>query len=97
MKGTWFGPFHHPLSGNVIPDEFAAPPITEFPSLFHFPEFVPITLGRHLQQLVDKSWLVFYFLHIFCKSLAKKTLYVSLKLLPTLIRFLLIHVITFPF
>jgi hypothetical protein len=40
----------------------------------------------------DKSRLVFDSLHIVPESLAEKALYVSLKLLPSLIRDWLIHV-----
>jgi hypothetical protein len=62
------------------------------PSHAHFLEFALTTFGRHLQQLDDKSRLVFDSpLHIVPKGLAKKALYVSLKLLPSLIRCLLIH------
>jgi hypothetical protein len=51
--------------------------------------------GRHLQQ-GDKSWLVFDTLQIASEKSAQKALYVILKLLPSLIRCLLIHgVITF--
>jgi hypothetical protein len=78
------------LSGDVIRDEFDAPPMTAFSSLAHSPEFVLLTFGRHLQQ-GDESRLVFDSLHTICERLAKKALYVSLKLLPSLIRCLLIH------
>jgi hypothetical protein len=73
INRTLFGPFHHPLSGDVINNEFDAHPMTEFPSFAHFLEFVLITFGRHLLQLVDESWLVFDSLHIIHKSLAKKS------------------------
>jgi hypothetical protein len=57
----------------------------------HFLDFVPMTFGRHLQLLGDKSRLVFDSLHSVPESQAKKALYVSLKLLPSLIRRMLIH------
>jgi hypothetical protein len=47
-------------------------------------------LGWHLQQ-GDKGRLVFYFPHIVCGSLTEKVFYVKPKLLPYLIRFILIH------
>jgi hypothetical protein len=50
-----------------------------------------MTFGRHLQQLDDESRLVFYPLRIAPEGLAEKTLAVGLKLLPSLIRCLLIH------
>ena len=53
--------------------------------------------GRHLQQLDDKSRFVFDSLCIAPESLAKKALYVSPKLLPSLIRCLLIHGNHLPF
>jgi hypothetical protein len=53
--------------------------------------------GRHLQQMVDKSRLIFDPLCIVPESLAEKTLYVGLKLLPSLIQFLLIHAHSLPF
>jgi hypothetical protein len=50
------------------------------------------TFGRHLQHLGDKSRPVFDSLHIIPENLANKALYASLKLLPFLIRcLLLIH------
>ena len=70
--------------------------MTDFPSHARFLELVPVMFGRHLQQ-GDKSWLVFDSLHIIPESIAKKALYVSLKLLPSLIRFLLIHGNYLPF
>ena len=97
MNRSWFRPFHHPLSGDVIHDEFDAPPMTAFPSHARFLEFVLMTFGRHLQHLDDKSRLVFDSLHIVPESLAQKALYVSLKLLPSLIRCLLIHGNYLPF
>jgi hypothetical protein len=60
------------------------------------PEFVLMTLGRHC-QMGDKSWSVFDALKIVPESPATKTLYVSLKLLPSLIRCLLIHGHYLPF
>jgi hypothetical protein len=54
-------------------------------------EFVLMTFGRPRQHLGDKSWPVFDSLHIVPESLAKKALYVRLKLLPFMIRCLLIH------
>ena len=56
-----------------------------------------MTFGRNLQQLDDKSRFVFDSLYIVPESLAEKALYVSLKLLPSLIRFLLIHGSDVPF
>jgi hypothetical protein len=56
-----------------------------------------MTFGRHLQQLDDKSRLVFDSLHIIPESLTPKALYVSLKLLPSLIRCLPIHGDYLPF
>jgi hypothetical protein len=50
-----------------------------------------MTLGRNLQQPDDKSRLVFDSLHIVPESLAEKALYVSMKLLSSLIQCLLIH------
>jgi hypothetical protein len=50
-----------------------------------------LTFGRHLQQMNSKSRPVFYPLRIALESLAQKALYVSLKMLPPLIRCLLIH------
>jgi hypothetical protein len=50
-----------------------------------------MTFGRHLQQLGDKLRPVFDSLHIVPESLAKKALYASLKLMPSLIRCLLTH------
>jgi hypothetical protein len=47
--------------------------------------------GRPLKKMDDKSRLVFDSLYIVPESLAQKALYVSLKLLPSLIRCLLIH------
>jgi hypothetical protein len=61
------------------------------------PEFVLITLGRSLQQLDDKSRLVFYPLCIARQSMAEKPLDVGLKLLPSPIRCLLIHGNYLPF
>jgi hypothetical protein len=52
-------------------------------------EFILTMFGRHLQQMVNESRLVFDSLCIVPESLAQKTLYVSLKLLPPLIRCLL--------
>jgi hypothetical protein len=77
-------------------DEIDAPPVTAFPSHAHFLEFILMTFGRHL-QLGDKSRLIFDSLHIVPESLAKKALYMSLKLLPSLIRCLLIHDHYLPF
>jgi hypothetical protein len=54
-------------------------------------ELVLLMFGGHPQQLGHKSRLVFYSLQIVPQSPAEKALYVSLKLLPSLIRFLLIH------
>lgn len=45
----------------------------------------------------DKSWLVFDFLHIVHEGLAQKALNASLKLLPSLLRCLLIHSYYLPF
>lgn len=47
--------------------------------------------GRHLQHLDDESRLVFYPLRIASERLIEKNFYVGLKLLPSLIRCLLIH------
>ena len=41
--------------------------------------------GRALRQMGDKSRLVFDSLHIVSESLVKKALYVSLKLIPSLL------------
>jgi hypothetical protein len=57
----------------------------------HFPDFVLMTFGRHLQPLRNVLRFVFDFLHIAPESLIQKTLYVSLKPLPSLIRRMLIH------
>jgi hypothetical protein len=59
--------------------------------------FVLMTFGRHRQQLGDKSRFVIDSLHIVPESLAKKALYVSLKMLPPLIRCLLNHGNHLPF
>ena len=56
-----------------------------------------MTLGRNLQQLDDKSRFVFDSLCIVPESLAEKAFYVSLKLLLSLIRCLLIHGNYLPF
>lgn len=52
-------------------------------------EFDLMKFGRHLQQVSNESLLVFDSLCIVPESLAQKTLYVSLKLLPPPIRYLL--------
>ena len=56
-----------------------------------FLEFVLMMFGRPLQKMDDKSRFVFDSLYIVPESQAQKALYVSLKLLPSLIRCLLIH------
>jgi hypothetical protein len=56
-----------------------------------------MTFGRHLQQMDDKLRLVFDSLHIVPESLSKKALCVSLTLLQSLIRCLLIHGHYLPF
>jgi hypothetical protein len=77
---------------SVFRFEFDAPPTTAFPSDVHFPDVVLMAFGRHFKQLGDKSRLVFDSLYVVPESLAQKALYVSLKLLPSLIRcLLLIH------
>jgi hypothetical protein len=58
----------------------------------HFSEFFLLMFRRHLQQPIDKSRLVFDPLRIVLDGLAEKTLDVRLKLLPSLIRCLLIHI-----
>jgi hypothetical protein len=50
-----------------------------------------MTFGRHHQQLGVKAWPVFDALQITTKRLVQKDLYAGLKLLPSLVRCLLIH------
>ena len=57
----------------------------------HFPEFVLLMFGWHFQQPVDESRLVFDPLRVVPDGLAEKPLDMGLKLLPSLIRCLLIH------
>ena len=55
-----------------------------------FPEIALLMLGWHFQE-GDESRLVFNALHIVDEHSPKKALYLILKLLPALIRVLLIH------
>jgi hypothetical protein len=89
MNRNWFGRFHHNLSGND--DKVDTPPMTKFPAHPCFLLVVIIMFGRHLQKGY-KKWFVFDSLHIVCEILTPKAIYVILKLLPFLIRYLLIHV-----
>jgi hypothetical protein len=57
----------------------------------HFLEFILMTFGRHIKQMVHEAWLVLDFLRIAPYGLSKKPLDVCLKLLPSLIRCFLIH------
>jgi hypothetical protein len=58
----------------------------------HFPPFALTMFGRHIRQLSDETWFVFDSLHIGPESLPEKSLDVSLKLPPSLIRYLLVHI-----
>jgi hypothetical protein len=84
MNRNLFDPYHHPLSGNVIHDEFDASLMIEITLPARFLGFVLMRFRRHFQQ-GDKQWLIFDSLHIVCEILTQKAIYVILKLLPFLV------------